>query len=169
MGGVKIKFDSRPPSNINAKAMRFELLNGLRLVRTQMLFGFKETTKSWDHQPDFEGSNPSLAGGTPTITVETDDDIYTIVNEGSPRHFIAPNGDYPLFFNSEYAAKTAPGVIDSWEGGAGERDTFAPSVDHPGFPGRHFDEAIGATLQDFFFETMEEAMRKAARASGFAL
>lgn len=166
---TQLKFRGVVPKDINTKAMRFALLNGLRKVRTQMLEGFHRTTESWEHQPRFIGSDPSLAGGIPTISVETDDDQYTIVNEGSPRHPIFPRSDdYGLFFHSEYTAKTAPGVIDSWEGGPGERDTFRDSVDHPGFPGRHFDVAIGETLQIFFLEVMEEAMEEAARKSGYA-
>lgn len=167
--GTGIRFKSVKPPGIDAKAMRFELLNGLRLVRTQMLFGFHETTKTWDHKPDFVGSKPSLADGEPAISVETDDDIYTLVNEGSPRHYIQRGADSPLFYSEDTSPKTQPGVIDSFEGHYGERTEYREWVDHPGFPGRHFDEAIGATLQDFFLTTMQEAMRRAARASGMAL
>lgn len=168
--GTGIKFRGVVPKKLDEGKMRLQLLNGLRLVRTQMLEGFHKTTKTWEHKVEFVGSKPSLKEDLPTISVTTDDDIYTLVNEGSPRHYI-PLGhlDYPLFFHSEYGAKTAPGVIDSWEGGPGEKDTFADVVDHPGFPGRKFDEAIGVALQDFFFKTMEEAMQKAARASGYSL
>lgn len=166
---MKVTFRGVIPRQIKAKEMRFQLLNGLRLVRTEMIRQFELTTESWEHEVEFVGSQPSLAKGIPTISVETDDEVYRIVNDGARPHPIFPNGDYPLFFHSEYAAKTAPGVIDSWDGGAGEKDTFADHVNHPGFPARDFDITVKEGLQQFFEDTMRDAMVRAAEASGWAI
>jgi len=123
---------------------------------------FKETTKTWDHKPDFKFRKTS---GPPRMRWEVyaDDEIYYYVNEGTLRHPIVPRQPGgALAFRSGYAAKSRPGFISSFPGGPSGDMAFAKSVDHPGVEGRHFDVAVAAYMARKYKEDMELALRRTA-------
>lgn len=166
-----LRFKSTFTKELKGRAMRGKLLNALRLVQVRMVEEFEKTVETWENPPNFRREQGKVRETEQLawIDVTTDDDIYGLVNEGSPPHFIGPRGDNMIIFHSEYTQKTMPGVIDSFEGGAGPKDRLIEFIpEHPGFPGRHFDQQVAQDFMPLFRYEMNRAMAEAAKASGWA-
>ena len=107
--------------------------------------------------------------------VDTSDEIYGYVNDGTPPHPIpkVPKISGSLAFQwggkGSYKAKTAPRVIGSTGGGPTGPMVFPKQVQHPGTKARNFDDEIQKKWTPKFKRHMEKAMRDAARASGHAI
>jgi hypothetical protein len=112
-----------------------------KTAQRDMLRLYRRTTQSWTHRPQFEGEYEQR-GTSYTVMVGTDDDIYGYVDLGTRPHAIEPTGPWPLRFKTNYSAKTAPGVLRSWGGGATGPEVRARRVWHPGTEARGFSEEI---------------------------
>lgn len=152
------------PSRLKDDAMRLALLNGMRKVGTQIKQDFEKTTQTWDHKPKFE-TLVSLSGG-PTVLVETNDEIYHYVSEGTKPHTIRPTRARVLAFPGVYNAKTTPGVLEARSGGSSGDMVYTKEVRHPGTQPRKFDELIAKKWQSKFKREMESVMKEVAQASG---
>lgn len=159
------KFTAKP---IDAKAMRLELLNGLRKTGTAMRKDFQATVATWEEKPEFD-EKISLAGGRASVTVTTANEIYGYVDQGTKAHDIYPKKAKRLAFQPGYRAKTQPGVIGSGAGGADGGVLFRPYVRHPGTKARKFSKTIAAKWRKTFPSMMKGAMKKAAAKSGHAV
>lgn len=151
------------PGPLSVGAIRLEMLNALRKVGTEIKEEFDKTTATWNTQVTFT-KKPSLAGNTPSITVETDSDVYRWVNDGTEPHRIRPGSARSLTIPSGYAAKTRPGVIGSESGGPSGSIQHAMFAEHPGIKPRKFDEAIYNKLKDKI--DLGDLAAQIARASG---
>lgn len=157
-------------SRLKDEAMRMELLNAMRRFGTLAKKEYEKTTETWENKPKFD-SIVSLSGDGPTVVTGVSGggkaaEIYRYVDEGTRPHMIFPKGDYPLAFQSGYNPKTAPNIIGSKAGGSYGDMVYARGVMHPGTEARNFDKAIEKEMKPRFKREMEEAMRKAAKASG---
>lgn len=152
------------PSRLKDDAMRLALLNGMRKVGTQIKQDFEKTTQTWDHKPKFE-TLVSLSGG-PTVLVDTNDEIYHYVSEGTKPHIIRPKRARSLAFPGVYNAKTTPGVLEARSGGSSGDMVYTKEVRHPGTQPRKFDELIAKKWQSKFKREMESIMKEVAQASG---
>lgn len=139
--------------------IRLELLNTLRKVGRGMKKEFEATTRTWSHDVKFEVLI-SLAKGAATVIVETNDEIYGYVNEGTDPHLIVPVNAKVLAFPGDYTSKTVPGVIDSRDGGSGGETIFAAYVEHPGTKARNFSQVIAARWEEKFRYEIEGAIRR---------
>jgi len=107
---------------------------------------FESIVKQWNNKPVFE-----IQYGKDEITVGTDDEIFSLVDTGSPRHAIAPVRAKQLKFQKGYKAKTSPEVIGSRRGGKNGPIVVARSVNHPGFQARKFIDAVAKKNNTKFF------------------
>lgn len=124
---------------------------------------FRDTVYGWSaaKKPSFRQkltrSHQSLS-----MLVYTDSEIYALVNEGSPRHYITPRGPYPMRFRKGYRPSTTPGVMKSRRAYRSKPWWTARLVDHPGFEARNFDELIAQTYEPQFIEDIQDAVNGAA-------
>lgn len=117
---------------------------------------FESTTKTWDHSVEF-----TMEYSAQEITVGTDDELYALVNNGASSHTITPRRARSLVFQPGYKAKTSPGVIGSKSGGKSGDPIQVPSVSHPGFQARAFDEAIAKKHDLDFGDAIDKAIAQA--------
>jgi hypothetical protein len=158
------------PARLKEDAMRLELMNGMRKFGTQVKQEYEKTVTTWNAKPTF-GYEISLKGEGPTMVAGVTGggagaEHWRYVNEGTRPHMIFPKGDYPLAFQSGYNAKSTPGLISAKAGGSFGEVVFARGVMHPGSEARNFDKVIQIEMEPRFKRAMEDAMRKAAKASG---
>lgn len=163
MGVVNIKI--LKPNALKIKEMRLEILNGLRKAAKEVTKDFKETTKTWNHQPKFE-TVIALGKTKAEFLVDTSDEIYGYVNDGTQPHRIEPVNAKRLSFVSGSRAKTTPNILGSTAGARGSRQVYSMGVNHPGTKARNFSKLIHKKHTKRFKEIMHEAMRRAREKSG---
>ena len=141
---------------------------------------FQKTTKTWEHDVQFE-TVISLRQPGPSVLVGTDDEIYGYVNDGTGGKGKGPTYPIPkvpkvkgaLRFRwggkGSYKAKTKPRIIGSAPGGPSGPWVSFKQVQHPGTKARKFDEVIEKKWKSAFKTRMEKAMRDAAKASGHGI
>jgi hypothetical protein len=110
--------------------------------------------------------NPN--GGV-SIAVDTFDEIYEMVHEGTRPHLIRAKKKKTLKFQGTYSAKTTPGVIQSKSGGSSGPSLYRQVVRHPGFKGRNFTKPIFAKWRPFFERQMQRALDEGAKKSGHSI
>lgn len=160
------------PAKLEIPAFRQVIEAELRDVGKEIEADFKKTTKTWKHQPKFE---TVIETSPPTVLVGTDDEIYGYVDKGTKAHeiyagiYTGRSNKKALAFPSKFTPKTKPGVIGSSPGGSGGKTVVRPYVMHPGTKPRKFEEAIKRQWEKKFKRRMEQAMSKAAKASGLGL
>ena len=118
----------------------------------------RSTVKAWKHKPSF-----SVKYARDEISITTDDDLYALVDAGSPAHTIVPVRARRLVFQNKYKAKTSPGVIGSSSGGKSGVVVVAMRVSHPGFQARKFIEEIKKRNDLEFFDGEDKAVAEANR------
>lgn len=180
---MHIYFKWIPPPEIKVGAVRLTLLNGIRKFGTKVKKRYRETTRTWETKPRFETvvSLKGIGGEKgPTVMVYTDSQIYGWVDYGTGEA-AGHGGKYPIWagyytgksdkrvlaFPSVFEPKTVPNVIGSGSGYKGEVDTFTPYVEHPGIEPRRFTEIISEEMMPVFEEDMAQAMKDAAKNSGW--
>lgn len=124
---------------------------------------FENTTKTWNHKPDFELTEDEGSHDY-RIATGTDDEIYGYVDAGTRPHIIRPKRSKYLRFQSGYKAKTKVGVINSYPGGPFGADVYTRTfVLHPGFQGRKFTATIAKRRQKTFEQEISQAIAKKAK------
>lgn len=159
------------PSKLKEKGLRLELLNAMRKAGTTIKKDFEKTTETWEKKPEFE-LVISLRKPGPAILVDTDNEIYRYVNDGTKPHpifagiFTGKSKKRVLSFPSQFTPKTKVRQLRSFRGFKGGPNVQRPFVQHPGTEARRFDEVIRKKRTPWFKRRMERAMRRAARKSG---
>ncbi|MFA5323890.1 MAG: hypothetical protein WC373_14560 [Smithella sp.] len=173
MAGSGVVIKQIKPAKLKEDALRLELLNSMKTFGTMMKKEFEKTTKTWKHKPKFEILRALSSNlGKVEVTVETNDEIYGYVNNGTKQHIIEPKkpgGKLSFMWGGpgSYSPKTSPGVIGSQKGGmSGGEKTVRAWVIHPGTEARNFDEMIAKLMQPRFKAQMQDAMKRAAAKSG---
>ena len=111
-------------------------------TRTEAIRELKYATSTWTHSPAFKGT-VWHRGTQFTVKVATSDQVFIYVDQGTKRHPISPKGPgYPLAFHSGYKAKSQPGILRAFKGGAFGPMAFAMSVQHPGTKARKFMDKV---------------------------
>jgi hypothetical protein len=161
------------PSKLRDGKLRLELLNAMRKAATVVKSDFEKTVETWEKKPKFEVVI-SLRPEAPAILVDTEDEIYRYVNDGTRPHaifagiFTGKSRKRVLSFPSQFRPKTKVRQLRSFRGFKGGPNVQRPFVQHPGTEARNFDEVIKKKRSAWFKRQMEKAMRKAARKSGHA-
>lgn len=158
------------PRRLSLAVFQQPLINAANEVAQSIKKDFEATTATWEdeNKPTF-GAIVDTAGGEISllVDVESNGEIYGYVNDGTKPHLIPKAGPGVLKISEGYQPKTSPGVIGSRSGGAGDRFIIRKTqVKHPGTEGRHFDKAIAKKWKKPFKRAMEQALAKAAKASG---
>ena len=164
------------PQRFKEDKLRLALLSGMKEAQKGMLTDFQATTKTWKHKPKFEVAKSIAMAQSPTVHVITTDRIYGYVNDGTKPHPIfagiytgLSNKKALSFRSGKYHPKTRPRVISSTPGGASGPKIARPYVEHPGTKARKFDETIQKKWTPRFKRLMEQAMSRAAKASGHGI
>lgn len=160
-----MKIKAKKASIPSKDKMRLALLNEMRKIGKEIKEDFDTTTATWDKKPDFK-LTVSLAGSVPSVTVETADEVYKWVDEGTKAHWVEPVNAKVLAFRANYQAKTAPGVIGSGAGGASGDMVFSKGHEVSGIKARGFSKKIQNKWKGEFGKRMAEAMKEVAKASG---
>lgn len=134
-----------------------------------ILKDYQATTRTWDHKVNFRAELTINPNGGVSITVDTDDEIYTFVHNGTRPHVIRPKVGKRLAFQGTYTAKTAPGVIQSKSGGASGEFSYSAGVNHPGTKARNFTKVIFNKWRPFFERSMQRALDEGAKRSGHSI
>lgn len=140
-----------------------------RKTGPELRFEFQRTVNTWDKKPFF-AIHQEVGSQRISTSVHTFNDIYALVNAGSPSHVIYPKwtrtggiGRGFLRFRSGYASKTKAGSTRSFVGGPFGDFVSARVVHHPGFEARRFDQLIADDYLPTFERDMQEAFKRAAK------
>lgn len=160
---------------ISPKALKVdEIYKAIELnaavAKKGILKDYQKTTQTWDHKVDFEAELIINPNGGVSITVDTDDEQYFWVHEGTKPHEIRPKKPGgKLRFQGTYTAKTVPGVIQSRSGGPSGEFQYRDVVQHPGTKARLFSKPIFKKWKPFFERQMQRALDEGAKKSGHAI
>ena len=153
------------PARFKDKAFKAAMAKAAKRAGKDIKKDFEATTKTWKHKVKF--TVVSSVDPNVEVLVGTDDEIYGYVNYGTKPHLIFPKKPGGvLAFPSSYTAKTKPRVIGSTAGGPSGPIMIRPYVEHPGTEAREFDKVIQQKWTPRFKRLMEQAMSRAAKASG---
>jgi hypothetical protein len=159
------------PRKFDDKRFEWVIREVTRAVAADVLRDYQKTVESWEHKPEFETIIDMKPN--PTILVDTDDEVYSYVNDGTKPHPIKPKGQWPLRFQwggkGSYKAKTRPAWIGSRPGGPSGPQVALKSVRHPGTNPRKFDEIIQHRWARLFPQRMQAALNGGAEASGHGM
>lgn len=170
MQTIKIKVIK--PEKMNQRAFEAALLRSLEDVEKGILKDFTGTTETWTKKPDFEHGhtiNPKQA----TAYVQTDNEVYRYVNDGTEPHRIPKAGNARLHFQwggkGSYKPKTRPQQFGSRPGGPSGPMVNRAWVRHPGTKAREFDKIIAKRWKSLLPRALRSALGKAAKASGHGI
>lgn len=153
------------PGPFKGQELRREVRNVLRRQLTQMRQAFEATTEFWATRVEFK-DNISMAGGVVFIEVTTDNPLYYLLDIGAEAHYIDAYNFPTLVFRNEYTAKTTPGELPNNPSEHGGEFRRKPTVKHPGFKARGFEETVRALIEDKFYEETQKAVDNFAKKSG---
>lgn len=100
---------------------------------------FDATVRTWKHKPKFVVNLTERS-----VSVGTDDKVYSYVDEGTPPHIIRPKRARSLrFYAGGFRAKTTPNNLYAQKGQTANQNlTYSQGVRHPGTEARHFTTLI---------------------------
>ena len=159
------------PQRFKDAQFKREIEKAAKVAAKDMQKDFQLTTKTWKRKPKFE----QIISVAPNVEVlvGTDDEIYGYVNDGTRPHLIFPKRAKALSFQwggkGSYRPKTKPRFIGSVPGGPTGPRVARPYVQHPGTKAREFDQTIQKKWTPRFKRLMEQAMSRAAKASGHGI
>lgn len=166
---MRVIFKAIEPKKFKVEPFAEELAKAAAVAEKGILADYQKGTATWEHKVKFTSKTTINPNGGISIEVDTDDEIYTYVHEGTGPHFIRPRTAKRLRFQNTYTAKTVPGIIQSRRGGASGDVVFSQGVRNPGFPGRFFSRPIKAKWSPFLTRQMERALSIAVKKSGHAI
>lgn len=120
---------------------------------------FLKTVATWEHEVTFVIEVPDDY----VRRVSTADEVYGMLNAGTPEHLILPRNGRFLRFNTPFQAKTVSQSIMSGPGSVGSQTVYSKGVVHPGTKARDWDTTIAVKWLDIFPRRMQAAIRKAVR------
>lgn len=166
---MPVAFKPILPKALKEQVFLDEIKAAAEVARKGILKDYQAGVKDWDHKVVFE-SEVVISGGGVGIVVDTDDQIYTYVHDGTKPHVIKPKKPGgKLRFQGTYTAKTVPGVIQSRPGGASGEVLYSATVNHPGTKARNFSKPILKKWKPFLGRQLQRALNEAARKSGHAI
>lgn len=166
---MPVMFKPITPKALKVQAIYDSIEKSAKVVEAGILKDYKEGTRTWEHKVNFNAELTINPNGGVSIIVDTDDEIYTFVHEGTKSHVIKPKQAKRLRFQGTYTAKTVPGVIQSREGGASGEFQYSTGVNHPGTKARLFSKPIFRKWKPFFERQMQRALDEGAKRSGHSI
>lgn len=131
------------------------ITNTMQATALAIQTDFKATTQTWETKPSFAIDSP-----TPyERVIGTDDDIYSMLNEGTPEHDIVPKMGKVLVFRTPFRPKSRPRYIGSNAGSKGGNVVFTRKpVHHPGTEPRAWNTTIAEKWRKQFATIMQRAI-----------
>lgn len=168
---MPVKFKAIIPKNANEAAVMRVLFDAMNDSGADPIKDLERTTQTWRGDKPSWKKTVQAGAGSIVLRIEATGSAEGIqkwswLDKGTSPHAIRPKGPWALRFKDGFQAKTRPGSFDSTSGGSFGDDVFARSVQHPGFPGRGWQDMLVEKYRPKFWDTMREAMRRAAKASG---
>lgn len=134
----QVKAIATQPNLLSPQEFLKAVETGLDLAAEEVRGEFEKTVETWQHRPSF-----TVTASQPLQrTIQTEDQIYSWVNQGTEGRFIEPATKLALRFTRPFAPKTQANVIGSYGGSRGDRVIYATRVWNPGIFPRSFDETI---------------------------
>lgn len=162
-----------PPPAFKEAEYKRVVRNALRRATYRLKKDFEATTETWGHKVVFkEHTHLAEKDAVMSAGVDTTDEIYAYVNDGTKPHPILPGAltgksdKTALAFPSVSRPKTKPGIIGSVRGKSGGETIFSRGVWHPGGKARLFTEAIKRKWEPWFEKEMIAAIRLGNKLSG---
>jgi len=146
------------PQRLRVASAVAEVKKALQAEAAKIKREYARTTATWRRKPKFK--QLTALGANAEVLVGTDDKIYNYVDLGTRPHYILPRRVRRLRFRTGYAAKTTPGYIGSYPGGAFGDYRYARRVRHPGTKARGFTARIQEMRHRPFRERIMQAIRK---------
>lgn len=166
---MPVAFKAIKPNRLNVPGMQAALEAEAKAAADDLELEFQLSTATWDHDVKFE-KIVQIGPDSVQVLVDTDDEIYRYVNEGTKPHEIRPKRPGGvLAFPSQFTPKSQPGRQTSGAGSSGGDTIFSAGVHHPGTKARRFDKTIMSRFSPKYRRRMEKAMKDAAKASGHAM
>lgn len=167
---MPVIFKAIKPKAFNNKAIVDSIKQRGETAKNLLLKDYQAGTRTWSHKVEFDAELIINPNGGVSITVDTDDEIYTFVHDGTKPHKIEPKTPgRRLRFQGTYTAKTVPGVIQSRSGGSSGEFQYRQSVQHPGSKGRFFTKPIFKKWRPFFEREMKRALAEGAKNTGHSI
>lgn len=163
---MPVMFRAITPKALKVQAIYDSIEKEAKIVEAGILKDYKEGTRTWEHKVQFDATLTINPNGAVSIIVDTDDEIYTFVHEGTRPHVIRAKRAKTLRFQGTYTAKTTPGVIQSKSGGSSGEFEYRQQVQHPGTKARNFTQPIFRKWRPFFERQMQRALDEGAKKSG---
>jgi hypothetical protein len=149
----------KKPLIFNAPKQRMVITGQLNVVAKYIQDDFKKTVSTWKHDVSFVITIPEEY----TRRIATDDEIYGMLNAGTPEHLILPRNVKLLRFNVPFRAKTVPQQISSGPGSIGSQTVFSRGVNHPGTDARDWDITIALKWIDLVGKLFQDAIDEAVK------
>lgn len=140
-----IKITTIMPPVPSVKSFQQDLNRIVEATETDMLRGFRRTTKTWAIKAQFDASR-SNNQGTITIDVGTDDLLYGQINDGTTAIYDV--------LSKNFEPKTRPGVLDSFPGRGGRVGKSASPL--PGIIPRRWDDAMVDFIEPRMIKALED-------------
>jgi hypothetical protein len=140
---IKVGFNRIIPDELKQGVERLFVLNALRKIGVALKADFRLTTATWKRKPVFN-TKMGMPNTGAYVEVGTDDEIYGMINDGTPAGVILPTAPnvVALKMPRTYIAKSLPGVLQARVGGERDGYMYARAVWHPGITPRRFDVTI---------------------------
>lgn len=138
---MPVGFSAIKPQFYDVEAIASASEDAVDEVAKGMLEDFEQTTRTWDHKVNFVIIE-TRRGGSYSVGVGTDDDIYKYVDKGTRAHTIRPRRANYLRFREGHRAKTRRGRLKSGRGGSFGGFVYRKRVRHPGTEARDFTGLI---------------------------
>lgn len=154
----KNRIDAKKYIDACAEKMKSKTAPELRRMFLETIFGW-----SAEDKPSFTRLLTRHARSVSMrVYVNSNAEIYTLVNDGAPAHIIRPRNAPALRFRPGYRSATIPGILRSRRAYRSGTPITTTLVHHPGFEARNFDTLIGEEYEETFKEDMQDAMNDAA-------
>ena len=165
-----IKMKGIVPGPYRERAFREELTRQMKaFINGPITDDFDATVETWTGKSKFVKSFGATGDGV-YGKMETDDQKYRWVSEGTRDHMVPKSGTATMAFPSAYTAKTAPGKIGSGAGGpSGPIIVRTGQWKVSGIKPRKFPEAIKKKREPDFIRYGQEALKRGAKRSGHAI
>lgn len=155
---------------LDPKIVRREIeKEGIDDAKRQLLNMAEMTVRTWHTKPKFRTRMIATAneiGVDITPSKDKPGQQWEWISEGTKPRLIVPRRKGGMLrFQSKFKPKTTPRVIGSKAGARGGKPVFAKSVRHPGIEAREWPQEMARRLKNRFKQRIENALRRAARAS----
>lgn len=166
---MKFRVRTLTPKMVRLNEMYQPLVDVVRQWGPDMEQDLERITRTWDHKPKFDvRTHATLSRNRLDVTVETDDQRFVWVSEGTKDHYVPKSGVATMAFRP-YRAKTRVLFIGSQSGGRYGRTIIRRGRwKVRGIKARKYDEALARRWQPIIERRALDGMTSAALASGFS-